>query len=242
VRRADLLTTTVCAVGGVFVVWLVPGASVLRLLFGLALVLAVPGYAVSAALFPAGSLARSDRLAVSIALSLVTAILGGLLVHALNGVLDARTFVALLADVTILATVVALRRDRSGGARASSLPRLSRPHIAALVLSALLLAAAVALARTPLPAHNVAGYTALWLLPKTDASLDLGVRSGEHSTSRYRLDLRVGGTVARRWRIELVPGATWQIRIPAQGSTAVQATLMRGDSRRVYRRVALHAG
>jgi uncharacterized membrane protein len=240
-RRADLLAVSAIAAGAVLTVWFAPGAGPLRLVFGLSLVLFVPGYAITAALFPA-SLQWADRLVLSVTLSLATSVLGGLLIHVVRGTLDARTWAALLANVTVWAALAAFWRGRRSHPSAFSLPCLSRLQAAALAAAALLVVGAVVLARTPLPASGVAGYTNLWLVPTANSELELGVHSVEQSATRYRVEVRVDGRLARRWQVRLVPGSTWETRLRRPGPGALEVQLFRGANHRVYRRVALHRG
>jgi hypothetical protein len=126
--------------------------------------------------------------------------MGGFLVNAFGFGLGTRSWVVLLLGMTLAgATAAWVRRahlteprDRRVALRPRIRPRLGPTLLAVLAL--LLAGAAIALARTPLPAKGAQGYTVLWMLPGGDdpATIRVGVISSELRTTSYRLDMRAG--------------------------------------------------
>ena len=60
--QADLVAVTVCAAAAALTVWLLPDLTIVRIALALALVLVLPGYALTAAVFPSRSLGLTERL------------------------------------------------------------------------------------------------------------------------------------------------------------------------------------
>jgi hypothetical protein len=94
-------------------------------------------------------------------------------------------------------------------------------------------------------------FTQLWLLPAQQAdpaAVQIGIKSIETVTTRYRLRLEVGGRVLHEWRsIALQPNEQWEetIALPAdqRASEKVEALLYRLDAPDVvYRRGVLWPG
>jgi uncharacterized membrane protein len=212
-RHADLLATAAVATIAALLLMLDPGLFTLRVILALPLVLALPGYSLSAALFPNGEIDWPRRLLLSVALSLSLAVVIGLALNLMPFGLRSVPWAAALLLVTVAATAVALARRR----RLELIGSVSRVRRVSLVDAALLLGAAcvlggaVAFARTPLTAKKVQGYTALWLLPgsgRGTATVRVGVTSGELNPMTYRLVVRLGSrVVSERRRFQLQPGA-----------------------------------
>jgi len=247
-RHGDLITAALLAGIGALVVAVVPNVAV-RIVFAVPLLLILPGYAVSAAVFGRGRPGVPHLLLLSFGLSLSTAALGGLLLDLLPFGLRSRSWSLFAVCVTWAACGIAVRRRAGspGSLRLPSRPRLRVWEAILLISAGLIAAGAVAFARTPLPAKNVQGYTALWLLPVSDhdrSMLRLGVTSAELHQSTYRVEVREGQRLLYgRHNLSLQPGQTWQQTIeapsdPVAGPTAVTARLYRSDDpSTVYRRV-----
>jgi uncharacterized membrane protein len=240
---------------GALVVMAVPGLLPLRIAFALPLLLVLPGYSLTAALFPGREIDWPPRLLLSVALSLSLAVVIGL---ALNqtpfGLRSASWSVALLV-VTWAACATAVSRRRRKGIL-EPVPRFLRGgvawthlkprDVAFLLIATCVLGSAVAFARTPLSAKKVQGYTALSLLPgsRGTSTVRVGVTSGElHSTS-YRLVVRVGSRVVYMRRLlRLDPGAQFHVRLRTAASARpvpIEALLYRQDSpQSIYRVVRL---
>ena len=76
---------------------------------GVLLTLVMPGYAVYAALFPSYKSNTLNRIVYSFALSLCIAVVGGLLLNWTLG-LSAKSWVAVLSGITLIASIFALVR------------------------------------------------------------------------------------------------------------------------------------
>ena len=234
--------------------------SMVRITSALLLVLVLPGLSLTRALFPARALGAGDVLLLSIVLSVCLAVVGGLALHVTLVGLTKGSWATLLAGVTVVAAVTAevrTRRIQGVGApfiaRADATDRVrSTPAVRGrwLVNGALFGLAlgigvsAVSMARTPLPARGVEGYTALWLLPGDNGGrkFKIGVESSELKTTRYRLEVRVGRTPVPAYRFELATGARWnaRLRVERGWSGTVRALLYRASAPgTVYRRVRL---
>jgi uncharacterized membrane protein len=244
-RRTDLWAVAVWAAvaAGLLQFDSLPGS--LRLLAGLPLVLALPGYALGYVLLGSRALGTAERVALSVALSLTMTILGTLVLDVLSLPLSRRTWSLFLGTITVAAAVAGdvgsseLRRDP----RTWRVPRVR--DAAAVGLALALAAAAVVLARTPLhPPRGVTGYTQLWVLPR-GPGVEVGIASRELGPVRYRLDVSTGEDVERRWtQLRLEPGEQWTRVLSGRSlgrpGEAVTARLFRADQpRSAYRRVRL---
>lgn len=229
-RWTDIALVAVLAlIAGGIVEALPDISSVPRVLLGIPLVLLLPGYALSSALFRAGELRLAEQLAVSIAASLSVAIVSALLMNALQISLDARPWAAVLTAVTLAAAVVAQRR---GGGRELRLrrPRMRVPAVVAVTLSLLLLSGAGALALTPLAApKGTQGQVALWLVPAPHGSgaACVGVISDELTSESFTVALRVGRRAARSLGpFTLAPGGRWTRQVSVgNGNPPLRAVL-----------------
>jgi len=250
--KSDLVVVCVCAVAGEILILLAPDIITLRVVLGLLLVLVLPGYALTAALLPGLTLEVPQRILLSIGLSLIVAILSGLILNGLEWRLQTSSWTAILVGVTISACAAAWIRRR--GYLAGPL----RFHFNLHARDALLLGVAgvitlvaVGLALTPMPARDIEGYTMLWIQPEgkgTQNEVRLGITSHELTSKRYRLQVKVGDQIVQDWpAISLMPGKEWSttILIPVNSSSngAVEAALYLLDKPDiVYRRVVLRRG
>lgn len=247
-RNLDLaLAAVVAAAGAVIVVrFSVPVA--VRIAFVLPLVFVLPGYALTRALLSGRELERSHRLLLSLGLSLSLAIVTGLVLDVSTIGLEARSWaVSLAAETWILCFVAGLRwRHRDDVREAAQSARswkLRGRDVVLFAVAACIFSGAVAFARTPLPAPNVHGYTALWLLPGPAghrSDFRIGVQSGELKRVSYRLVVRVGTRVVVERRFKLAPSAVLHesVRVDkaARHGRSIWALLYRqGKPRAVFR-------
>ena len=214
----------------------------LRAVLVLPFVLFLPGYSLTAAIFREQRPAPPERVVLALALSLVTAALASLFLDFVSFGLTLRSWAVAIAIVTVSATLTGAAHTAPASARSTRATRLRehRPQLrllptTAAVAAAGLVAAAVVLARTPLPSPSAPGYTALWLTRKPhSAALTVGVRSQEHRRTQYRLRLVLAGRTTTR-RLALAPGETWQKTLPPVQRAA--ASLYRLGDHGVYRSV-----
>lgn len=234
--------------------------TVVRVSSAILLLLVLPGLALTRVLFPERRLGAPETVLLSVALSIALAVVGALVLHATPFDLTRGSWAVLLAGVTVLAALVAqvraqrdLRLDTSFERvtkRRDPIPAAPRIRRQWLINGALLGLAlgvgisAISLARTPLPAKGIEGYTALWLLPGDTGrrTFEVGVQSSELETTRYRLVVRVAGTRVPPYRFELGTGGRWKARLRVERgfSGTVRALLYRASAPdKVYRRVRL---
>lgn len=240
-RRRDrriVLTLTALGVAGTAIptgTW-----TPLRTLLVLPLVLVLPGHELTCAVFGRRRPALVERAALALGLSLVTAALASLFLYVVSAGLTLRSWTAALATVTLGATVAAAGRPSPDSDRVATSGRrlVLRPlPVAITVAAAGLVAAAVVLARTPLPSPSASGYTALWLTRDAGSrTLVVGVRSEERRRTRYVLRLKLAGRTVRR-HFALEPGHTWQERLPPLRTAT--ASLYRAGHAGVYRSVRI---
>ena len=246
----DLAAVMACAVLSGALAIMAPASSVVRAAFALPLVLILPGYAITAALFPPRSLDTAERCLFSIGLSLAVAALLGLALHWTPWGLQASTWVIALSGTVLGASTIAWMRRRQDHALATS-PVHMRLDVSLrqgllLGLAVLVTGAAIKLAQMPSPPDGVSGYTLLWMIPvdgETADHLRLGVNSMEFDTIAYRLQLIVDGQVMYEWpELRLAPGESWETTGKLQRDQvrpgSVEAHLYRlDDPKTVYRHV-----
>ena len=150
-------------------------------------------------------------------------------------------------------------RGNSRGANKLTARCTRRPGRSALAvaLAAVLALAAVALARTPLPARGVTGYTTLSLRQDGNraSKVRIAIDSAELRTTSYRLEVRAGGQTARGARqpdgryssccaLTLRPGDAWDGVVDIGGVPLKRRSLevllfRKGDGAVPYRRATL---
>jgi hypothetical protein len=244
---SDLLIASLLACLGALAAALGLTGPVVPALLGLLLVLVLPGYALTAALLPQRALGWAERVTLTVALSLVSTMLGSLALNALSGGLRPFAWAGLLAAVTVGGCLIAWRRRR-GLAPAVPEFKLNWVQGGTLGLAGLAVVAALALTRVPANPAGLEGYTVLWILPSDTTQppgVRLGVNSMEFAPTEYRLLVTVDGRAALQWpAIDLGPGETWGAFAPLPNldvrHVRVEATLYRLDNPGVvYRRVTL---
>ncbi len=163
------------------------------LIFAAPLALLLPGFAIASATFVRRPLDRAQLLALSLALSLMTLALGGLVLNYAPGGIRAFSWTLLLVLIVVAGCrAAALRRPRPPIKRAALVPPRVSALAAVVAIAGLALAvAALVLAFTTLPAKNALGYSELWMLPSDNvpAAVEVGVISQEKSPARFRLQV-----------------------------------------------------
>jgi hypothetical protein len=242
-RRPDLAATITLAALATLIVTFVPGMRPLRAPFAALLLLALPGYSLTAVLFPGRAIDWPRRLLLTIGLSISVSVVVGLLLNLTPFGLRAWSWSVALLAVTCGTCAVAACLEREP----PSLPAVARrrvglPSLLFLLGAALLVFSAVVLAQTPLTAKNAQGYTALWLLPAgSGESVHVGITSGELHPLSFRLVVRVGSKKEYDRRLPaLQPGQQFEATLPLGGAPAgprpTVALLYRQDRpRSIYR-------
>jgi Protein of unknown function (DUF1616) len=245
-RSPVLLAATAIVAGAVAVS---PAPDVIRAAFAIPLTLYLPGYAIVEALWPRTP-SLAERLALAVALSIAVCIVGGFALNWSPVGLTMESWAVLLVSVSVAAAAAwSLRRQRKAGGETSSRRRGVRPStssVANVVTGVIFAGAAIGLARTPLPAQGVPGYTMLSLVPAVGASdsVRVAVTSAELRKTPYRLELRAGGQLALERQLTLAPGGHWESVIDVasvpRSRRSVEALLYRASDRRhPYRHTTL---
>jgi hypothetical protein len=231
-----------------------PANSLIRLIGALPLVLFLPGYAISATLFPPRSLGIPERLLFSLGLSVSVTALAGLALNWTPWGLQTNTWAITLAAIVVVASAIAWRRRQTVASTVAHVDPKFKPRLRdglLLGLAFLVMGAAIGLTRLPVTPKDVAGYTTLWMIPAdTGSSTDfqLGLTSAEFTETRYRLQVSVSDRVVQDWpELTLKPGEAWETTLGLQNdqlvSGPIAAELYRlDDPTTVYRHVLLWRG
>lgn len=257
-KYRDILAVVAFTIVAVALVFVLPPDLVAGRIVVSPLVLLLPGYALTSALFPGREFWMHERLIFSLALSLVLVILAGLLLNLTPWGLRADSWAVFLAGITLGACVVALvRRWRQGisnsrGVRAGGIGLNLRQGLL-LGLAALIVGGAVAVSIIGAERQPSPGFTQLWILPANASNsknaVHLGVSNMELTAMEYRLVVSVDGKVVKEWpTIDLNTHGQWEatLVIPQTGQTGtakIEADLYRMDApKTLYRQVVLWLG
>jgi uncharacterized membrane protein len=241
-RNPDLLLVAVLAVAGLLAGLAVNLSPLIRGIFSTPLVIALPGYALTAALIPdRQALGRTERTLFGVGLSIVVTILVALGLNQLPAGITNLTVAVSLAAVTLGCVVVGLVRRRSGattdtgaepGESAVEVRREapSRFGPELLALAVILTVAAVFVGvlgtiRAPEP-----GFTELWLVNGTAAnSVQVGIRNQEGTDLSYRLEIETAGQVLKTAQIDLASGqqTVQTIQLPPLTGTSPESVTAR---------------
>ncbi len=209
-RRRDLAAVAGYAVLAATAVWVFhPGGAGGLILAPLALV--CPGYALVRAIEGHRRTASLELVVTTVALSFATAVLGGLVLNALNLGLTAHTWSALFLVVTVAAATVASRRrveaDNPTSRRWIRIRAL--PLLASATICALLSAAAVIAIRSQQSQDRRTATAALGVVPSDGGStLRISVVNADAGSRRYRVRIDVGQTTTS-FSLALASGGQW---------------------------------
>jgi uncharacterized membrane protein len=244
-KPLDLLVTVVLANLATSLVLFAAPSGLPRVLLTLPLALALPGYALAAALLHTAHIAGPLVLALAVGLSLACSALLGLALNSLPWGISPGSWAIALDAVTVAASALAWQRRTHGhpAARRAS-RRLATQR--AIALGVPVVAAALALALASFAAQRQPGpqFTELWMLPAPGdpvTELRVGIRNQEQATVAYILVVTMGPKKVLRTNITLAPQ---QVEVetvtigPQEASQDVCASLYRSDAPPVvYRRV-----
>jgi uncharacterized membrane protein HdeD (DUF308 family) len=254
-KSLDLAFVCALALAALAITMLGVTTPALRLLFGLPLALVLPGYALTAALFPRRSLDRADQALFMLSLSLITAILCGFVLNRTPWGLRPESWATALSDVTLGGSLIAFARRHLIPASAARAEPATRPRLSLNGGQSLLFGLAIAvivggilLARGEAALQPAPDVVQLWMLPgDTTASptLRVGLNSVGQAAGDFRLQIERGGYIIQEWpSLSIVPEQQWQQTLslhgPQPGSGPFEARLYRAEEPNVvYRRVAL---
>lgn len=234
-------------------------------------VLFLPGYTVTLALFSRRDLGVPERIVFSVALSLILLALEGLLLNATIAGLTGRNWGSVVAasillplGALVVRTLRAMRRTEAtapdaeeaaqAGVRGADEPaplvaRVSRRQVGYIAAGAVLIAAAGVVAVTGALAQPQTRFTQLWLLGSSDARVvEIGLTDLEDTRMSYRVELSAGDSVIAQWPdLELGAGETWRQTVTlasprAEAGTLVAKLYTPPESSSAYRLVTLEPG
>lgn len=218
-------------------------------ILALPLILALPGYALTAAWFPRDSLGLAETLAGSIGLSLAADIVGGVVLSFTADGLTPLAWATFLVIVTLGACAFAARnrtRQPAPAFKSSSL-RFDIRAVLFFAASILVVVGALAIVRDETLQPSTA-FTLLWAKPATllgQTAFDIGVHNSESKRMEYELEVKVGDTPFESLTIALAPGETWEkvVVFKTRVNGDVQVSLYRMEDRgTIYRQVVSRSG
>jgi uncharacterized membrane protein len=219
---------------------------ILQEILAVAFILIVPGNALMGAIFPTASLTKLERVLYTIGLSLAVVIISGLILNTTQWGLQTKSWLIILAVISLVASVIAIFRRWQIPADETKPGSFYLPldQVFILAMAVIVIGFSITLAISPKPADNIQGYTSLWISPPPDnqpGTLLVGVHSQELKTTQYRLQVSFNGQLIQEWtNLSLAPGNQWEqsITVPA-GQGTVEAVLYRADKPgAVYRHVS----
>lgn len=237
-------------VGVALLLWLMTTVAALQVIVGLLVVLVLPGFALTAALFKQHQLSWAERLLLSGGASIALVIVGSLLLKQSGMPLQPLYWVGLLVSVTLGAALVAWlgsqsQPDLEPGPRQVG---LNSTHLVLLGLALFVTSVAFTTVRSAAPSQEYQGYTIFWLTPQAASAsnrLQLGVTSKELTPTAYKVQIKVNDQLAQEWpQLLLAPHQLWQasIEMPVEqiAQSTVEAILYRLDQPETpYRQVVL---
>ncbi len=239
-RNLDLTAVTILAVVGLLAAALTDLSPLIRGLLGVPLVIALPGYALTAVLIPdRAALGRTERTVLAVGMSIAVVILVALGLNQLPAGITNLTVAVAVSAITLLCTAVAAIRRRREPAAAPADPADAddAQHEASkrfgpelLALAVILTVAAVFVAVLGTVQAPQPGFTQLWMLDGATAnSIQVGIRDQEGSAIQYRLEIETQGQILRTSEIDLASGqeALQTINLPALSGSSPQTVTAR---------------
>jgi uncharacterized membrane protein len=252
----DILLAIILTIITMVLACLVPSNWDAIRVLALPLVLVLPGYALTSALFARRSLGIMERIVFSLGLSLTIVIVGGFALNFTPFGLRTNSWAVFLGVITLIASAIALvrRQRRTGTAQeAFGIGSISFTFgqglllgLAMLIICGAVVVSIIGAERQPRP-----GFTQLWILPGSGAAnaknvVRIGMSNMESQATEYRLTVDMDGKAVKVWSsILLGPDQNWEatLVLPQTGHTGtsqVEALLYRMDApTTLYRHVVL---
>jgi uncharacterized membrane protein len=257
-RSVDIFTVIAIAIVAAVLALVVPQDIVLIRILTLPLVLVLPGYALTSALFPERAFGVAEHLVFSLGLSLIIVILSGLALNWTPFGLHPSSWAVLLSSITLSASAVALVRRRGQSISAPGWLRIGNVGLTLrqgllLGLATVIICGAVAVSIIGASRQSYARFTQLWILPaqgaNTKNTVRLGVSNMESTVMQYRLDVNVDGKVVKEWpAIDLNSNEKWEATLVLTPTGSVGVAKVEADlylieaSTTIYRHVVLWLG
>jgi uncharacterized membrane protein len=230
----------------------------LRTLFGLPLILVIPGYALTALLWGRHQLGAPERVVLSIGISLALAALSAILLDWTPLGIGGAQQTLLLGLLALVAIVAIVLRDlgRRGGRSEAGAGRAPRLFASFKWRQALLFGIAMAIVASAVAysAHSAlrprgTGFTQSWINVQDAKAgvVDVGLENDEVQAETYRLQLTLNKRPVNEWRdVRLEPGQQWSTKLSlpqSQGQRVAELVVYRSDHpTTVYRKVQLSIG
>ncbi len=271
-KNIDLMAVIVVVVVNVVYIQLPYRPWPIGVMLALPLIFALPGYALTQALFvrslsetedtlilqprlklgqPVGVV---DHITLGLGLSMAVAVLVGFTLNVLPVGLQAQSWTLSLAIITIVFTLAAAFRRRGDQGQHE---RITKTRIAlyeyilfglSIVIAAIAIFAAII---RPPGTQNF--YTQFWMLPAqqttTSCAVRVGVQNFEQTSTNYRITITANEVPVNTWSsVTLAPKEEWDhvvtVPIVSTKSIYVEAKLYKADSSGIYRTVhmTLNAG
>jgi uncharacterized membrane protein len=222
-----------------------------RWLFALLLVLILPGFTLTAVLFPRHKLDLPEHMLLVVSSSIAICVAGGFLLYKLEWGFQTEMWLLLLLGFSLLAAIGAwLRNGRPMAVRRpdwTAAVGFTLNQTLLLGMAFVIVAMAIAVARVPAASAGLQGYTQLWIspCPTTDSKALLGIGSNEFAATTYRLEIQQAEQILAEWpAITLQPKEETTLiidlpRLRVYGQP-IEALLYKTETpETVYRRVAL---
>jgi hypothetical protein len=209
------------------------------------LILLLPGYALSLAMFGPGGLGRGERLVYALALSISAAALGGL-VWQLFFDLGRFSWACLMLGTVLIASAVAQRRDLPRPSSHGRPARIGVPTAIAFFACLVMTVVAVTSAADGIEQQRAKiEFSSLWIVPHGPGGtgIEIGLWNHQAAVHTYLISVEQAGKPFWRWQGKLGPRKGKRVLIAADqipGPGELQVTLF-GDGA-FYRRVELLRG
>jgi uncharacterized membrane protein len=221
-RHWDL--TAIMALAVVAMIAVMVEQPLLRLLSGAPLVLWLPGYALTAAIFAEGKLSLPLRFVLNLGVSLAVTVLGGFVLNLTSWGLGPVSWAIWLGGATILAAGFALLRRNGGWILHTQADRLdlSRTQASLIGAALIVMVGAVGMARWGAMEAPSTPFTQLWATPVMRANgeaIQIGIYNGEGNTETYALQVKIGDELIYGWSaLMLAQDQRWQqiVQLPAE--------------------------
>lgn len=262
-RPLDVIVVVIWAALAAILVLSGRSSTDIMAVFGLPLVLILPGYALTALLFRRGSLGTPEHIVFILGLSLACTIVGGVILNWTPFGLTTASWTVLLAGITLGSSAGALVRWRTDTQSVVERLRidLSTRSVLLLILAVAIAAGAIAVSTIgEVRQRSSQGFVQLWILPAAGSSagehtIRVGMSNMETRRMTYRLVVQQDSKIVQVWpSITLEPHEDWvasqSIQLPVsprlahipkgEAGTSIDAMLYRADApSAIYRDVHL---
>jgi hypothetical protein len=207
------------------------------------LLLLLPGYALTLALFPTRLLSNAEQAMFAVGLSVSSSIVAGLVLNVLPVGLTLSGWGALLGAISVGSLGVAWLRLGTSDRPLTvvRLPRVPLGPVVMIALASVTVLGSLMIARMGEAAQPKNGFTQLWMFSEANGSaVRLGFENHENAPEHYDLRVTSGGTTLADWTgLSLADGQSWEqtVVLPAlpAGTHKIDAALYRNGDGSPYR-------